>query len=373
MNKENLFGNHQSTKSNNLFSSQQSANNSNLFGNNKATPVVQDSKPVGFGFGTSDSTTPSGQFQQLSFAENNIATNNSLLGSNANSGVRNIAIGEDVKFTPVTGTDTWIIDGAVERMQTRFQSITFMKEFESMSLEELRHENYTNVQESLQTVGLPQPSIFGSSNGRTLSVTMMSEESGTNSKPGVKFFNSRFTGFGPSMTIKNCSAGRSMAKKEGIIKAKKVAAWSLPSSSSNKFGGFESTSTTNKTSVSGVKPSGTIGSINTKSIASSTSQTGTDAITQITNDDKIPQLTEELNYFKLDFRQLKNSPKKGKSKFVFPRKEEMDKILREQKAINERLANDVQNLMQLHWAAINQNIERKKTLLNSMAQHEGVY
>ncbi|XP_016660453.1 nuclear pore complex protein DDB_G0274915-like isoform X2 [Acyrthosiphon pisum] len=50
--------------------------------------------------------------------------------------------GTTIKFNPVTGTDTCVINGVIHSMNTSYQSITVMKEYETKAFEELRFEYY---------------------------------------------------------------------------------------------------------------------------------------------------------------------------------------------------------------------------------------
>ncbi|XP_060877881.1 nuclear pore complex protein DDB_G0274915-like isoform X4 [Metopolophium dirhodum] len=52
------------------------------------------------------------------------------------------ADGTAIKFNPVTGTDTCVINGVVHKINTSHQSITVMKEYETKAFEELRFEYY---------------------------------------------------------------------------------------------------------------------------------------------------------------------------------------------------------------------------------------
>lgn len=50
--------------------------------------------------------------------------------------------GTTIKFNPVTGTDTMVKNGVNQTINTRHQSITVMKEYETKIFEELRFEDY---------------------------------------------------------------------------------------------------------------------------------------------------------------------------------------------------------------------------------------
>jgi len=51
--------------------------------------------------------------------------------------------GTTIKFNPVTGTDTMVRNGVNQTINTRHQSITVMKEYDTKIFEELRFEDYS--------------------------------------------------------------------------------------------------------------------------------------------------------------------------------------------------------------------------------------
>lgn len=51
--------------------------------------------------------------------------------------------GTTIKFNPVTGTDTMVRNGQNQTINTRHQSITVMKEYDTKIFEELRFEDYS--------------------------------------------------------------------------------------------------------------------------------------------------------------------------------------------------------------------------------------
>ncbi|KAK9511478.1 hypothetical protein O3M35_000124 [Rhynocoris fuscipes] len=148
-----------------LFGSQSStANTGGLFGSN-TTSAFGQAKPNAFGgFGTSgvgQSATPAAQPGGTSlFGQPQAQSASGLFG--ASSGFASGGTGgTTIKFTPVTGTDTMVKNGATSNINTRHHCITCMKEYECKSLEELRLEDYAANRKGPRT-GTQTGTVFGS-------------------------------------------------------------------------------------------------------------------------------------------------------------------------------------------------------------------
>ncbi|XP_037869821.1 nuclear pore complex protein Nup98-Nup96 isoform X2 [Bombyx mori] len=125
-----------------------------LFGNTQATPSF-GVKPTGFGFSGSTTTgattgnlfgTPAtGPGAGLFAPQGNTMSGGGLFGGNTSAG----AFGQQqptgtghVKFNPVVGTEVVMKNGTSQNINIKHHCITFMKEYEGKSLEELRLEDY---------------------------------------------------------------------------------------------------------------------------------------------------------------------------------------------------------------------------------------
>ncbi|XP_063987774.1 nuclear pore complex protein Nup98-Nup96 [Diachasmimorpha longicaudata] len=188
-----------STANTSLFGTQQNANTS-IFGTGGTTSAFgQTQKPAGFGFGTSTGTSLFGQPQQpvqqaTPFVQMNNTANTSLFGNpggfRAGTTTTGITGTGMVKFSPVTGTDTMVKNGATQNISTRHHCIIGMKEYENKSLEELRLEDYT--------AGLKGPAQPGQTTSLFGTPTQTSPfgNTGAITSTGTTGFGSMATGFG---------------------------------------------------------------------------------------------------------------------------------------------------------------------------------
>ncbi|XP_050535736.1 nuclear pore complex protein Nup98-Nup96 [Daktulosphaira vitifoliae] len=119
-----------------------------LFGSSNPNASFGQPKPVNTGFSFGSTVQPSGNIfgtPQGSSTGSGIFGVPSAGTFGATSGFGNAQVstgGTTIKFNPVTGTDTMVKNGTNQTINTRHQSITVMKEYESKIFEELRFEDY---------------------------------------------------------------------------------------------------------------------------------------------------------------------------------------------------------------------------------------
>ncbi|CAI6376969.1 unnamed protein product [Macrosiphum euphorbiae] len=149
-----LFGTNTATSASTslLFGQQNASMGGNtgggLFGSSNLNTSFGQSKPVGtgFAFGTPVAQ-PTGNnifgAPQASTAGAGMfgASTTGTFGATTGFGATS-AGGTTIKFNPVTGTDTMVVNGVNQTTNTRYQSITIMKEYNTKILEELRFEDY---------------------------------------------------------------------------------------------------------------------------------------------------------------------------------------------------------------------------------------
>lgn len=96
------------------------------------------------------------------FGQTSTTNSGGLFGSTSAFGSPQTAqTGTVVKFTPVSGTDTMIKNRVTHSISTRHHCITFMKEYESKSLEELRYEDYLSGRKGNPQQPPPASNLFG--------------------------------------------------------------------------------------------------------------------------------------------------------------------------------------------------------------------
>ncbi|KAL3289756.1 hypothetical protein HHI36_023151 [Cryptolaemus montrouzieri] len=157
--------NNQSTFGSNIFGQQQQPTTNALFGSN----TFGQQKPNTFGFGTQNQQQPPNLFGQSSQPQTSLfqpTGSTNLFGSGNTFGSSTIGSGTNIKFNPVTGTDTMQKGGVTTSINTKHHCITCMKEYEGKSLEELRLEDYQANRRGPQTQfgSTPfggTPSMFG--------------------------------------------------------------------------------------------------------------------------------------------------------------------------------------------------------------------
>lgn len=153
-----------------VFSPATQATGNTLFGSPGPSTFGQQNKP-GFGFGSTTSNT--GFFGQQNNQLQVQQTSTGLFGQNTSNifgqpqgfgAATNVPSGTVIKFAVVTGTDTMIKGGINQTISTRHNCITFMKEYEGKSLEELRWEDYQANRKGPQQGAQPGAGIFGTMN-----------------------------------------------------------------------------------------------------------------------------------------------------------------------------------------------------------------
>lgn len=130
----------------NLFSAQQNTG-TGLFGSGSSSAFGTNKLAFGSTFGTGTSTGLFGAQQPAQntslFGQTTPATGSGLFGVTPGTfGASNQKTGTVVKFNPVTGTDNVVKSGVSQTLAIRYMCITFMKEYDNKSLEELRLEDY---------------------------------------------------------------------------------------------------------------------------------------------------------------------------------------------------------------------------------------
>uniref|UniRef100_A0A2H8TZV3 Nuclear pore complex protein Nup98-Nup96 n=1 Tax=Melanaphis sacchari TaxID=742174 RepID=A0A2H8TZV3_9HEMI len=137
-----------------------------LFGSSNPNTSFGQSKPVGtgFSFGTPVAQQTGNIFgtPQTSTAGTGMfgASTSGTFGATSGFGATSTG-GTTIKFNPVTGTDTMVRNGVNQTINTRHQSITVMKEYESKIFEELRFEDYS-ANRKVGQQGAVGGGIFGS-------------------------------------------------------------------------------------------------------------------------------------------------------------------------------------------------------------------
>ncbi|XP_052868912.1 nuclear pore complex protein Nup98-Nup96 [Anopheles cruzii] len=153
-----------------LFGTQNNtAANTSLFGNNNNASFGA-AKPAGFGFG--QTSTQSSLFGQASTSQ---TTTSGFFGQNTQSGglfgaakpafgaATAVAGGNGTavaKYQQTHGTDTLVKNGTTTTINTKQHCITFMKDYENKSVEELRFEDYVANRKGPQA-GAPGGGLFG--------------------------------------------------------------------------------------------------------------------------------------------------------------------------------------------------------------------
>ena len=144
------------------------------------------------------------------------------------------------KYNPVIGTDTLVKNGNTSSVNTKQQCITFMKEYEAKSLEELRHEDYTANRKGPQGAG--GAGMFGQAPSNSLFGAPTSQPSlfGQNTAPmSSGLFGSTPNAFGQTT---NTFANNNQPAGGGLFGATKP--FGAPTTTSSAFGGFGTTNTT---------------------------------------------------------------------------------------------------------------------------------
>uniref|UniRef100_A0A1Q3F4Q0 Nuclear pore complex protein Nup98-Nup96 n=1 Tax=Culex tarsalis TaxID=7177 RepID=A0A1Q3F4Q0_CULTA len=156
-----------------LFGTQNNtAPNASLFGNNNNNSAFGAAKPAGFGtFGQ-----PAAQTSLFGAASTSQTTTGGFFGGQTQAGgglfgaakpafgAATPALGAGngtavVKYQPTPSTDTLMKNGQSNQVQTKQHCITFMKEYENKSVEELRIEDYQANRKGPQA-GAPAPGGF---------------------------------------------------------------------------------------------------------------------------------------------------------------------------------------------------------------------
>ncbi|XP_049860022.1 nuclear pore complex protein Nup98-Nup96 isoform X1 [Schistocerca gregaria] len=246
------------TGTTNLFGSPQtSVGGTGLFGSTSSSAFGQN-KPSAFGgFGTSTGTTGGGLFGQTqpSLFSQPASTGNTLFSSGFGSSTSNTGTAM-VKFTPVTGSDTMMKGGVTQTINTRHHCITFMKEYENKSLEELRYEDYIAGRKGPQGTGtgvatggglFQQPGTAWGNAGATATGTGIFGSQ--TDKPSL--FSAPSTGFGTGTGI----FGAQPAQQTGLFG--KPTGFGAATTSSGTGFGFNTTTSSNPF-VSQSKPFGSV-------------------------------------------------------------------------------------------------------------------
>lgn len=152
----------------NLFSQQPQPSTNKMFGN------TNQNKSFGFGFMPSQSVLFAQQPQQ--------PTESSFFQSNrsmsfGNNFFESETTGTVIKFTPVTDTYTMQSNGTTQLINTKYHSITLMKEYKNKSFEELRFEDYSTNRKG------PQQTSFQNTSFTVLPTTIFSILRQTDNKP----------------------------------------------------------------------------------------------------------------------------------------------------------------------------------------------
>ncbi|XP_065058419.1 nuclear pore complex protein Nup98-Nup96-like [Rhopilema esculentum] len=195
-----LFGT--STQSSNFFQTPQTTSTFGGFGTNTAAGTTSTGL-FGSSFGTSTSNPIGGG--------GGLFAGSSAFGSAAPNGTT-------VKFNPVTSTESVNKNGTSINVQTKYQCITSMKEYESKSIEELRFEDYTAGRKTGSNASLfgsstnkQQPSLFGSS-----ATTGFGQNK-----------TATFGGFGPTATTSSSLFGQSNPSGGGLFGSKPIGTGSI--------------------------------------------------------------------------------------------------------------------------------------------------
>ncbi|VVC35530.1 Hypothetical protein CINCED_3A011775 [Cinara cedri] len=137
-----------------------------LFGTSNPNTSFGQAKPVGSGFSFgAPAAQPTGNIfgtPQTSTANTGMfgASTAGTFGASSGFGATSTG-GTPIKFNSVTGTDTMVKNGVNQTINTRHQSITVMKEYESKIFEELRFEDYC-VNRKVGQQGAVGSGLFGS-------------------------------------------------------------------------------------------------------------------------------------------------------------------------------------------------------------------
>uniref|UniRef100_A0A146M9Y3 Nuclear pore complex protein Nup98-Nup96 n=1 Tax=Lygus hesperus TaxID=30085 RepID=A0A146M9Y3_LYGHE len=266
---------------------QQNASTSGgLFGSNTTQAFGQPKTSFGFG-----STQPSGslfgqQPQQTSlFGQPSTQSASGLFGSTPGFGTTATATASggthQIKFTPVTGTDTMVKNGASTSVSTRHHCITCMKEYENKSLEELRMEDYAAGRKGPQQGAQPAGGMFGASTQPTLfGSTTANTSGGLFGTENKSLFGTTNQGFGAT-TGSNMFGATNQSNSLFGKPAGTATPFGAPATTATNTFGFNNTSTNLFGSNTAQKPFGATAP-QTGSLFGSTSQPSTGFGTQST-------------------------------------------------------------------------------------------
>lgn len=262
----------------NIFGSAQPTGATSLFGGNQ-TSAFGATKPAGFGFNTAQPTTSlfgQTQPQQPSssgglFAQSGTPQGgSSLFGAQQTStfGAPSLGSGGSngtaiVKYQPQMATDTLLKGNTTSNVSTKQHCITFMKEYEAKSMEELRLEDYMANRKGPQA-GTSSGGLFGTTQQTTgmfgaqqQTNTLFGQQSVAQPTSGIFGTTNNTMGATSTFGQANTSAfGQTSTAGGGSLFGKPFAA---PATTSTAFG-FGNTAATNNNNQSntlfGSKPFG---------------------------------------------------------------------------------------------------------------------
>uniref|UniRef100_A0A6P7GB33 Nuclear pore complex protein Nup98-Nup96 n=1 Tax=Diabrotica virgifera virgifera TaxID=50390 RepID=A0A6P7GB33_DIAVI len=219
---------------------------------NTSSTFDQQNKPAAFGFGTrpAQPTLFGQQAAQPQTSGMLQPSTSNLFGTTSAFGQQSTGTGS-VKFNDIRGTDTMIQNGVDKCVNTKLQTINYMKDYESKSLEELRYEYYaanrkgfstsislsslnfgfgsnTNLEETNDAFGAPQPEAFSSVTPSTSGInTATTQQYGINTELGL---------FGQKNTQKkNSKAPKKKTERKGAQKFKNIKKKTIPKKKDQKF------------------------------------------------------------------------------------------------------------------------------------------
>ncbi|ETN61956.1 nuclear pore complex protein nup98 [Anopheles darlingi] len=240
-----------------LFGTQNNtAGNTSLFGNNNNTSFGA-AKPAGFGFG--QTSTQSSLFGQASTSQ---TTTSGFFGQNTQTagglfGAAKPAFGAATpvaggngtavsKYQQTLGTDTLVKNGQTTTINTKQHCITFMKDYENKSVEELRFEDYSANRKGPQAggatgglfgSGAPTTGLFGATAQQPATGGLFGQNAAQPATGGL--FGTTTNTFGATTTPGfGATAGSTFGKPFGATPATSAPGFGFAQSTTSTLGGL---------------------------------------------------------------------------------------------------------------------------------------